>query len=243
MNMYSIILYVGLVAVLFATSCSNNTEIRSSDLKNESSFTSTDSARQAENANYVAKSEASRNHIASIPLETTKLQGIINSTVAFSVLTLYYGEVSADEIEDKLISSKILSVHYGQGRVSTLYGSIEEFSGGLLTSDYENITADKKKHSFTQAEMNVIFNYLLAHQAYFFNADEFDGLTLPYITSTQIIKGGKYEFVLRFNDPECESLQYDLGWTISKAVDELTPDHPMYGLVRLIENDFISQFE
>lgn len=229
--------------LMIITSCYQNTELKSSDGYDGKSEDSDKSKSRQTDDTVTAKSEASHDHMAFLPLEVTQFQNITSSSTPFSVLSLDYRHVTIDQSGDKLTNSVIFSILYGRPRLPAYFNSVNELEGGLIISDYENISEEIKNHTFTTSEINVIFNYLLANQSYFFNADEFDGLTLPYITSNERIVGGNYEFVLVFYDPECDSLQYDLGWMISKATDELTPNHPLYGLVQLIENDFISQFE
>lgn len=98
------------------------------------------------------------------------------------------------------------------------------------------------EREFTPNEVEAVYDYLIDNSAYFFNNEEFDGIyppPIPSIGGTYVFCSGKYDFSLEISDPD-EPFEV---WAIAKCVDEYpAPDHPLYALFEMLEDDFIDQF-
>jgi len=107
----------------------------------------------------------------------------------------------------------------------------------VFTSVGHTLPQENKEHSFS--EVNVIFNYLDKYNDYFFNGDEFKGIRLQDSggVSPIFLKMKSHMIALQVNVPDDKPVV----WLISKSADE--PDPILQGLIDILEENFISQFE
>ncbi|MCD6218537.1 hypothetical protein J7L05_11885 [bacterium] len=103
---------------------------------------------------------------------------------------------------------------------------------------------ESKKHTFSANEINAIFDYLEENdnEDYFFNGLEYTGLPQPYESPS-----------VDFDDTENANQYVTIGfrepgtiyneWAISKSMFADDPHPILQGLIDILEDDFISQFE
>ena len=103
---------------------------------------------------------------------------------------------------------------------------------------------EKKKHVFSASAVNdLIFDYLEEddNENYFFDGSEYTGLPQPYESPDIHIADMEHSYfvTIAFREP---GTIYN-KWAISKSTDTENPDTILAGLIDILENDFIGQFE
>ncbi|MCD6217536.1 hypothetical protein J7L05_06720 [bacterium] len=181
------------------------------------------------------------------PLTHVKFQDIRNSVDLFTAIDIYYKKsVNPDQNGHNQYLSRFYLDAGGSFSISH-YNDISEYEGTLVYRDLTVPIEKEKFKVFSKDDVNAIFDYLEANHDYFFNGNEYEGLEIPYLCQGINICNANYIFTLSFSDPyfleEAFQEQYFPAWAISKCIDEVYPDHPLYGLFELLEDDFISQFE
>jgi len=89
---------------------------------------------------------------------------------------------------------------------------------------------------FTPAELDVLYNYLNANHEYFFN-EQFDTFDSEYVHMCE----AQYMFTIAFFEPtDSYNTPYN-AWAFSKCSDN--PDQIFQGLIDILEDNFITQFE
>ena len=172
------------------------------------------------------------------PLTFNKYNNILNSNDELSLIHIVYEKRYNPDIEGVPQNILQLTFQAGNLNIDAYFNSYNVFEGGLSLTQpigdiyYQNI-------EFTSEEMNLIFNYLSAHNDYFFNNSEFEGLEIPYYNTRMPIGYDNYQFTLSISEPERQD-DYR-AWVISKDMDE--PDSIMQGLIDILENNFINRFQ
>jgi hypothetical protein len=173
------------------------------------------------------------------PLTLAKFTAIHNGTDNFADITIVYSKHPVDgDLSNLGIDAGLPYWNIAINDVESYSGSLNEWLDNELPYEYNYY-----EHNFTPTEVEEIYSYLENHGDYFFNNEEYEGIYPPPVES----KGGprpvcfdeRYTFSLIFSEPG----KRKESWAIHKCVDELYPDHPMFGLAQLLEDDFISQFE
>jgi len=168
------------------------------------------------------------------PLDVTTFNEILNDTQNFCGILIYYSKPWAS-----------LSIPDNNGSLDNLFSDINSYQGELLQTSGTPLQSNAYAHNFTASEVQDIYDYLLQNSDYFFNGEEYEGIYPPPIEAITIFNPVcsdeyKYAFILHISQPN----QMVESWTIHKCVDEYPyPDHPLYDLFEMLENDFIPQFE
>jgi hypothetical protein len=166
------------------------------------------------------------------PLDLATFNAILNDTQNISGIGIYYSKPWA-----------ILSIPVNNGSLDNLFSEINSYQGELLQTSGTPLQSDAYSHDFSASEIQDIFDYLLQNSDYFFNGEEYEGIYPPPIEAITIFEpvcSGEYAFSLHIGFPN----QMVESWTIHKCIDEYPyPDHPLYVLFEMLENDFIPQFE
>ncbi|MBU1023391.1 hypothetical protein KKB99_03790 [bacterium] len=171
------------------------------------------------------------------PLNVELLNDIRNGNFTFSDLYLGYSTFTP------VSNQQIFNIGYGNFSGNFNFLDITEFDSGLYQS-FHNPTVGYLKHVFTHNEVDSILAFISSpeNSGYFFNAEEYNGLDIPYLNASICPNDRNFNFSLIFFKPETYPNQE--CWAIFKCVDEYpSPEHPLYDLFQMLENDFISQFE
>jgi len=166
------------------------------------------------------------------PLDSATFNAVLNDTQNFCGILIYY---------DKPWAS--LSIPDNNGSWDNLFSDINSYQGELLQTSGTPLQSAAYSHNFSASEVQAIFDILSQNSDYFFNGLEYEGMYPPPIEAITIfdpVCSGEYAFSLLISFPN----QLAESWTIHKCVDEYPyPDHPLYALFEMFENDFIPQFE
>ena len=174
-------------------------------------------------------------------LTFTKFQDIRNGSDTFSTISITYRDLSEYNQNGEPLQLRLLDIDNGFAGVEQNINSIETYNVSLKRNCDPSLQLET---GYFEADaspelVNEVFDYisLPANQAYFFNNDEFEGLEQPYSAPRIWIDDGNYIFVVSFS--ETTDLAND--WVISKCIDE--PNEIWQGLIDILEENFISQFE
>jgi hypothetical protein len=174
-------------------------------------------------------------------LEYSKFQGVIFSNDKISVISLLYRDDEYSQ-SGELIKTRRLRMDTGYAGVPQYYNSTGQYRTDYSTRIFIPPGPDGELSMEIDTEdVEEIFDYisLPENRTYFFNGDEYYGLQQPFPSPGMLINNGdfKYIFTLAFSYPD-ESLNV---WSISKGTNE--PDAIWQGLIDIIEENIISQFE
>ena len=240
-TLYHILLMFSLIGTLFLISCQNGSQdVEDTTNKN------TEDKQLSLQKDSAADTLPGHSNLFS-PLTQQKVNDIRNAGSNFTDFEIfYYKAYNFDESGQPL---EIQKVHFRSGdsfKVTT-FNDISVFEGDLSHYDRSLPLMTEKTASFSKAEIETILNYLNANASYFFNHDEYNGQP-EYLASFDLMCRGNYEFALEIGDPiyfdQSWHDPYFPAWAISKCVDEYpAPEHPLYGLFQILENDFIDEFE
>jgi hypothetical protein len=173
------------------------------------------------------------------PLTLGKLQAIRSGTDEFHSIEITYSGLFGQQEQKR--GSLILNTE--QPWVIKDYTMVDVFDGLFIQRNDDNIWEPVRfKGTFTKSDVNAIINYIENNSVYFFNHEEFNGET-TILSETEGLCSGIYSFSITIIKPDViPGALYDYAWFIDKCVGEYpTPDHPLYGLFQMLENDFISQ--
>lgn len=179
------------------------------------------------------------------PLTNVILTSVLGNTQEFSNISILYSHSFNFNPESHSKDLLNLSLDAGQFGVSNLYESVDNYYGSL-SKEFQTTSppvSDYLDKSFTKNEAQEIMNYILdpehpERQQYFFSGDEYEGHETPYRSRGVHLCAGYYIFTLAIYEP---NKQTD-AWALSKCCfDE--PDPILQGLINILENNFISQFE
>lgn len=166
------------------------------------------------------------------PLDASRFKSVISNTDHFSSLYISYSNPLG------FLSVYAKSPTYG---FNFSISDIQYYEGELLTSRV-NRQSNAYSHKFTISEMQAIFDHLSQNSEYFFNNEEYEGKYPPPVLLTMLSEplcSGSYVFSLQVGEPNKEEEM----WAIHKCIDEYpVPDHPLYGLFEMLENDFSTKF-
>jgi len=165
------------------------------------------------------------------PLDAQRFNAVINDTQHFSDIGIWYSKPWA-----------LFRCGAGKYMGNLTLSEINDYQGELLQTSGTPLQSTADTHDFSAMEVQDIFNYLSQNSDYFFYGEEYEGIYPPAVeaySSWTPLCSDQYIFSLQISEPN----QSDHLWTINKCVDEVYPDHPLYGLFELLEDDFISQFE
>ena len=180
------------------------------------------------------------------PLSEAKLNEITTSACNFSDIEILY-DIGENILPNGVAQTfKGLSISGGSLYSTRTYSSVETLKGEYAVEDAITGQNTMEIHTFTDAEVSAIYDYLSDYPAYFFNQEEFTGKTIPYLTSNSFLFENKYyRFSINIYGPhEDKPPDYWPVWTICKCVDEYPEQGtPLYGLFQIFENDFIDEFE
>jgi hypothetical protein len=171
------------------------------------------------------------------PLTFQKYTAIINSSEIMSDIHIWY-------FERETGTEKNLTISGGLTSLDTYFSSIESFSVHYSRSDTTTSppsTVVDSRINFSQQDMQELLNYISLNNEYIFNSEEYEGLTIPIESEPSInICNDNFSFAMGFFDPG----NHTNVWAITKCMDERPQEgHPLYGLIQILERDFISKFE
>ncbi|MFH1515945.1 MAG: hypothetical protein ABIG42_10860 [bacterium] len=136
--------------------------------------------------------------------------------------------------------TKVLNFAAGRVDQSNNFNTFDDFEGNYSWNSANPPSHENLNMNFTSEDMQPILDYIDANHEYFFDGSEYGGQPVVESLPTIRVCQGKCLFALGFFEPN----SYERVWAITKCVDEYpAPDHPLYGLFQLLENDFIPQFE
>jgi len=177
------------------------------------------------------------------PLTYEKYLNLKNNIDQFSCINIFYTKTIDQDSEPPPQYFIIFDLDAGSSRKGRYLSSITEYKGEYQLQDYDIHKHEMKQRGFSPEDVEMIFDYLETNNEYFFNAenDEFNGLDIPYVTDSRCMNPKNYCFTLAFYDPNDTSLKHDRAWVISESANE--PTEIFQGLINLLENNLISQFE
>jgi hypothetical protein len=199
------------------------------------SFTDCKSEKQFK-SNITSECDINQSLALKSPLTYQKFISIINSNEIMSDFKIDYVENDSGVI-------KILSISAGLTTKRIYFSSIESFYGRYSKDDttVSPMTNLSSSVYFNQQEIQELLDYISLNHEYFFNAEEYEGLTIPY-ESEPYIRVCKDNFIFALGS--CEPGSATNIWAITKCMSERPQEgHPLYGLIQIIERDFISKFE
>jgi hypothetical protein len=172
------------------------------------------------------------------PLTSAKCANLVNGNDSFSQCNIVFSN---------RLSAVRQGFWLGTGNTtqSNYLSSPAIFEGALHETDTTvSPQTDRELHKdFDLTDVQPIFDYILDedNEDYFFNNEEYDGLSIPYEKrNDKGICQGEMLILIEFFEPAC----FDRNWAIFKCVDEYPAEGtPLYGLFQMLENDFITQFE
>jgi hypothetical protein len=175
-------------------------------------------------------------------LEYSKFQSIISSNEQISMISILYRDVEYTQGGD-LSKARSLSMGTGYAGVPQYFSSAGPYRSEYNISDFNTPPGPEGEHEkeIDAESVEEIFDYisLPENRTYFFNGEEYTGLQQPYPAPGRFINNGDsdYIFALAFSEPN-DSINV---WSISKSTNE--PDARWQGLIDIIEENIISQFE
>ena len=174
-----------------------------------------------------------------VPLTLNKFQAIRNNENDFSLISVRYKRRSNIDPNGHADHQQFFEFQAGFGGTSRLWESIEFFEGGtyLIIKDITPKEGIGYSRIFTPEDIDLIFDYLEDNHEFFFNNEEYNGLDIPYLSRGSHIGQGNIKFSLIFLQPN----DMPDAWAISKCMDE--PDAIMQGLIDILEEHFIDEFE
>jgi hypothetical protein len=175
------------------------------------------------------------------PLTLEKFNNIKSDTENIYTISISYHEFYNFDVNGNPLQAKLLDVDGGIAGNASNFTEIDKYYI-VFSKLYDRSLEGENRED--DAECNSagvveVMNYLGApgNREYFFNGEEYAGLELPYLSDTGYINNDNYVFILNFTDIN------DLNhcWVISKCINE--PNEIWQGLIDILEENFISQFE
>ena len=175
------------------------------------------------------------------PLTSAKCANLVNGNDSFSQCNIVFrNRLSAVRQGFSLGTGNTAQSNY-LSSPAIFKGALREDDTTVSPQTYRELHKD-----FDLTEVQSIFDYILDedNEDYFFNNEEYDGLSIPYeVMHHKPVCQGEMLILIEFFEPECFDRDYR-NWAIFKCVDEYPAEGtPLYGLFQMIENDFITQFE
>ncbi len=177
------------------------------------------------------------------PLSYSDFSSFRTNNLEFSLIEIIYDHHFNYDLIYPHHDHTGLVIGAGWTGTSRYYDAIVIYSGGLSRAiqSEDPPVYEGFDRIFRIEDVDLIFDYLEFedNEDYFFNGDEFTipGLDIPYRTYSSHINGKHFSFTLTIYKPN----SMDDAWVISKCMDE--PDPIMLGLIDILEEHFISQFE
>jgi hypothetical protein len=175
------------------------------------------------------------------PLTLDKFNDIKSDTEVIYTISLSYHEFYNFDENGNPLQAKILDVDGGIAGNASNFSEIDKY---YIVFSKLNDRSLEEENREDDAECDAagvveVMNYLGApgNREYFFNGEEYSGLQLPYMSDTGYINSDNYVFVLNFTDIN----DVNHCWVISKCIVE--PNEIWQGLIDILEENFISQFE
>ena len=175
-------------------------------------------------------------------LEYNKFQSIISDNEQISMISFLYRDVEYTQGGD-LSKARRLSMGTGYAGVPQYFNSMGPYRSDYNIRDFNTPPGPEGEYTrdIDAESVEDIFDYisLPENRTYFFNGEEYTGLQQPYPAPGRLINNGDsdYIFALAFSEPN-DSVNV---WSISKGTNE--PDARWQGLIDIIEENIISQFE
>ena len=182
------------------------------------------------------------------PLTADRLNNILNGNESCGIIVLHYSAWTQPYPNSE---QDLLQLHLDAGTYlsENTYTQLSVYRGGLVKEIRSVNPPGYSFHekNFTPAEAQVIYDYMIAHSDYFFNAEEYDGEE-SWRGKNLCVGGpannGNYCFCMSIQSPGNPGTYPIPAWAISKCVDEYPEQGtPLYGLFQILENDFIDEFE
>jgi hypothetical protein len=242
-NMRILFSYILLFIVLIILpSCRNNDEQNNSGSKQKNTKTITASSERADGGDEMPEYSS-----LFTPLTEQKFQDVRDADDQFTDIYIVWDRrLNPDS---RGIPQLICRLYLYAGNMLNLnsYDLVDNYEGNYITDDDTIPLTNEINHIFTKLEIDSIFDYLELNADYFFNNAEYNGAA-THLSSGEMMCNGNYTFTLMIGDPlflnNSWQEQYYPSWAISKCIDEYpAPEHPLYGLFQILENDFIDEFE
>lgn len=187
------------------------------------------------------KLEQTSHYAEFLPLSFETADAVLTSNTPFSYISINYSNTLNPDPDSPFRDSIDLCLSTGYTGTSVLYNTIESFRGSL-NREFQTSSppvSQNLERTFSSSQIELILDYLLAveNQDYFFNAEEYEGLDIPYEARGVHLKPGFRVFTLSIYEPESKTS----AWTMSKRIDD--PDPIMQGLIDILEEHFIDEFE
>jgi hypothetical protein len=170
------------------------------------------------------------------PLTYNKYASITNSNEIMSDIAINYFENDSGVI-------KVFSISGGLTTKRIYFNSIVSFHCSYSREDSNTSPPSciNSSDNFNKQEIQNLLDYITLNSEYIFNQEEYVGLTIPYESEPYIrVCKDNFIFALGF----CEPGSATNVWAITKCMSERPQEgHPLYGLIQILERDFISKFE
>jgi hypothetical protein len=99
------------------------------------------------------------------------------------------------------------------------------------------------EYELNNNQLDTIFNHIESNIDYYFNPEEFNGISYPYLTKTPFLHDKNYIFSIIIIKPNPLRPSYPdyfyAAYLINKSVDELIPDTPLYELFQKWETELL----
>jgi hypothetical protein len=176
------------------------------------------------------------------PLTYENFSAIHNNNDEFKAFVISYMSKSNFDLNGVAKDRDSLLIQYIKTKNPDHLNGEVTYKGDLETINESMNTMNELflKREFTPQEVEAIYKYIMDedNRDFFFDGSEYKGQD-PYISPLAFICDGNYRFSLSIQNPN----DRQSSWAIHKCVDEYpAPDHPLYGLFQILENDFISKF-
>jgi hypothetical protein len=174
-------------------------------------------------------------------LSYDKIQDVLTSQDAFSTISIFFQQLTLG-INGEPYIEKQLDLDTGFAGTVEYYNSVSNYRSNYQKWIESPFPGEDSSSSaeVSSTLVDEVFDYIClpANRAYFFSGDEFTGLTQPYESPKTFINEDNYVFVIQIYYPNDHHRDC---WVISKCINE--PNEIWQGLIDILEENFISQFE
>jgi hypothetical protein len=234
----TITIMVCLILILLSLSCSDNTEKTRTEKHRD------DHSKQNISNHDQSVDEVGNQKVLFMKLTYDKFQNIRNNNDSFREITIQYDYFLKENASGRNDEIRFFSLDGGSRNWDPKYfSSISEYKGSLYHVDDTIHLEEGFSKDFTCSEVEDIYIYMDTYHDYFFNHEEYFGEETVE-SDTRHMTSYNYIFTLYIFPANAMTNEYDPCWVIEKGIDKYpSPDHILYGLFQMLENDFISQFE
>jgi len=185
------------------------------------------------------------------PLTLSRFNDIINNKQMFDSFYMGLGKQYNCDQEGEPVRVEGIVIQQ-KGPYGKPFDSINDYIA-VFSKQYEDLPQEpdnykNKRKEFSKNDVEIILAYLKNNSDYFFNNEEFQGISIPYEVPTDgdylcaKRKACQYVFLLEFFEPSANGKDRgNYAWVICKCQEK--PDIVFQGIIDIFEKKFISKFE